>query len=103
MVVVLLVIVSLSIGGALLIRYLAKKALPKVTAYKDKLDFEAEVKKNPYVQYHQFAKVDNDRYYEGYLKWCGINEQIPMNKETFLTDVENKEQYLNNIIDNLIK
>lgn len=86
-----------------LIRMLAKKALPKVTAYKDKLDFEAEVKKNPYVQYHQFAKVDNDRYYTGYLKWCEINEQIPMNKESFLTDVENKEQYLNNIIDNLIK
>lgn len=101
-----LVIIGIIVGVFVLayfsIGMLAKKALPKITAYKNKLDDKIEQKTNPYVQYHKFAKMDNDRHYESYLKWCADNEQIPMDKEVFLIGIENKEKYLEDIISKLI-
>lgn len=56
------------------------------------------VTKNPYIQIHS-KKLENDRNYENYLKWCVQNNEIPMDKQVFLKDVESKENEIKNLLE----
>ncbi len=52
---------------------------------------------NPYVNIHT-KKLENDRNYENYLKWCESVGEIPMEKQVFLRDVESKENQIKNLL-----
>lgn len=51
---------------------------------------------NPYIQKHN-KKLQNDAQYNNYLRWCQKNGEIPMNKEIFIKEVEDKENQINNL------
>lgn len=51
---------------------------------------------NYYIGYHEL-KLKNDRYYEEYLEWCDKNNEIPMDKHTFIKGVEDKEKEIKNL------
>lgn len=54
-------------------------------------------KGNPYINRHRL-KLSNDRNYSIYEKWCLKNGHIPMNKQVFILEIEDKENYINNLI-----
>ena len=54
-------------------------------------------KSNPYIEKHK-QKNNNDYYYNSYLKWCEKNNEIPMNKQVFIKEVEDKENYIKNLL-----
>lgn len=53
-------------------------------------------KRNAYIEKHK-RKMKNDYDYNKYLDWCEKNNQIPMNKDVFIKEVEEKEKYINSI------
>ena len=53
-------------------------------------------KRNAYIEKHK-RKIKNDSDYKKYLDWCEKNNQIPMNKDIFIKEVEEKEKYINSI------
>lgn len=57
-------------------------------------------KRNAYIEKHK-RKMKNDSDYEKYLDWCEKNNQIPMNKEVFIKEVEDKEKYIKDLCDRL--
>lgn len=52
--------------------------------------------KNPYIAKHS-EKINNDKNYREYLRWCEKNGEIPMRKEVFIREIENKEKYLQDL------
>ncbi|MBE99317.1 hypothetical protein [Flavobacterium coralii] len=58
---------------------------------------------NPYINRHKAFVTDNDAHYLQYLKWCEKQEppQIPMNKDLFIKEVQNKEKYLEDLFNRL--
>lgn len=53
-------------------------------------------KRNAYIEKHK-RKMKNDSDYKKYLNWCEKNNQIPMNKDIFIKEIEEKEKYINSI------
>lgn len=56
--------------------------------------------KNPYIDFHKH-KLRNDEHYKVYLKWCEQVGELPMNKQVFIKEVEDKEKYINDLFNKL--
>lgn len=54
------------------------------------------VQENYYIKLHQ-AKLRHDKFYNDYLTWCGQHNQIPMNKQSFIKSIEDKEKEIENL------
>ena len=52
--------------------------------------------KNPYVVLHKL-KMQNDKRYKDYLKWCLSVNEIPMDKYDFIKEIADKERELEKI------
>lgn len=55
---------------------------------------------NPYIDFHK-RKLLNDEYYDKYLKWCEKQGELPMNKQVFIKEVEDKEKYIKDLFNRL--
>lgn len=55
---------------------------------------------NPYIDFHKH-KLRNDEYYKVYLKWCEKVGELPMNKQVFIKEVEDKERYIKDLFNRL--
>lgn len=55
---------------------------------------------NPYIDFHKH-KLRNDEYYKVYLKWCEKVGELPMNKQVFIKEVEDKEKYIKDLFNRL--
>lgn len=55
---------------------------------------------NPYIDFHEH-KLRNDEYYKNYLKWCEKVGELPMNKQVFIKEVEDKEKYIKDLFNKL--
>lgn len=54
-------------------------------------------KSNPYIERHKL-KIDNDKKYSDYLKWCLSLGYIPMDKKDFIKEIEDKEKSLERLV-----
>lgn len=53
---------------------------------------------NGYINLHR-VKMKNDRLYAEYLDWCQKNgQEIPIDKHSFVDDIERKENQYNDLI-----
>lgn len=51
---------------------------------------------NPYITLHKL-KLENDRRYNEYLKWCGSVGEVPMEKYDFIKEIADKEKEIENL------
>lgn len=96
----IVILIAIFIGLVWLIQKTAKGGLKAMEKAEARQKAKRLAEANPYINMHQ-AHLDNDTYYNQYLKWCGDTGNIPMKKQVFINDIHNKEKYLQDLFDSL--
>ncbi len=60
-------------------------------------EFKLRDKKNAYILKHR-EYLENEKHYEDYLTWCEMNLQIPMDKKIYISEIEIRNNRINDII-----